>query len=321
MTDISLIICTRNRVASLAASLGSIVAAEPIAGVEVIVVDDGSTDGTSAMVADFVVRAPAPVRLLQDGGGLSSARNRGILAAQGRIIAFIDDDCRIAPNFFGILRGHFNADTEPVLRGGRVELGDPTDLPFTIRTEKQPETYRGDRHPGGFVPGCNMSMHRDVPARIGLFDVNFGAGGPCRSAEDTEFAYRAFLHGIPVLYTPDLAVFHYHGRKKVEDIRQLNRGYAEGNGAMYLKYVLDWNLLRHFTYDVRAAVREVRGGPPMVPEYGFTWRDNVLGSMRGMARYVGVWLRNFAKAGHRKVRRRESAAPGAHLLRDGGGNR
>jgi len=69
-------------------------------------------------------------------------------------------------------------------------------LPFTIKRSRVRERLTPDIHPGGFVLGCNMTMHRDVAARIGDFDERFGAGGPLRSAEDTDYLVRAVLLGM-----------------------------------------------------------------------------------------------------------------------------
>jgi len=96
------------------------------------VVGNGSTDQTSAVIQQWASGSPFPVRLLSEPkAGLARAQNLALRTAQGEIHAFTDDDCRLSQNYVNDLLRHDAADTELVLRGGRIELGDPTDLPLT----------------------------------------------------------------------------------------------------------------------------------------------------------------------------------------------
>jgi glycosyltransferase involved in cell wall biosynthesis len=297
MLRLSFIVSTRNRADVLRRSLESIAASvrQASADCELIIVDNGSTDATPQVARDWAASAPLSVRVVHEPSpGLANARNAGLEAAQGHVLAFTDDDCRLAPDFVAHLLAHFARDSEPVVRGGRVELGDPADLPFTIRTEVEPAIYTGATHPGGFVHGCNMSLHRAVVARIGRFDAAFGAGARFRSAEDTEYVYRAHRAGIRVEYVPDCVVYHDHGRRRAEDIARLNRAYAEGNGALYAKYFSDRKLLRNLAWDAKGAIRELLGGPIMDPRFGFTFRANIAGCVTGMMRYALYALRGSA---------------------------
>ena len=65
---------------------------------------------------------------------MSVARNRALQTAQGDLLAFTDDDCRLSKEYVRQLLHHEVSDgDELVLRGGRIELGDPTDLPLTLK--------------------------------------------------------------------------------------------------------------------------------------------------------------------------------------------
>src|SRR5262249_36503928 len=150
---------------------------------EIIVVDNGSQDGTGELLRSWAAVADCSITVIEAAeGGLAHARNVGVAAAKGRLLAFTDDDCCLSRTHLHDLVSHDRADTEPVVRGGRVELGDPHDLPCTIKSNM--ERRRLDRRqramlniaPAGFILGCNMAMRRVVFDKLGSFDERFGAG-------------------------------------------------------------------------------------------------------------------------------------------------
>lgn len=291
---ISILICTRNRANAIAGALDSIqasIAAAALPGVELIVVDNGSTDGTAGELKRWRDTQPhdCSITILHEARpGLATARNAALGVARGEILIFTDDDCRLDPGYLPDLLRHYSADAGPVIRGGRVELGDPADLPFTIKTDTDAARLAYGCHPGGFVNGCNMTMHRQVVDRIGLFDERFGAGARFRSAEDTDFLFRAQLAGIPVEYVPDMVIYHHHGRRRRDAIQRLHAAYHFGNGALYAKHLLRGpRLLRHLWWDARSALREALGGPNFEPGLGLTYRAIVAGNIAGM---VAFWL-------------------------------
>ena len=299
MVDVSVIICTRNRASAVIASLASVAAAaEASAGrdIELVVVDNASTDDTHAVIEFWSNSVALPVRLVrEDRKGLAVARNSGVRESCGAILAFTDDDCRLAPDYFRALHGLFAPDAGMVVRGGRVDLGDPRDLPFTIKTDPAPSVYTGEQHPGGFIHGCNMAMTRATFDHVGPFDERFGAGAPCEAGEDTDYLYRAHLAGIAVEYTPSLIVAHFHGRRSRAEIMKLNGIYARGNGALYLKHARHWQLFRNFVWDLKGSARELVGGAPIDAVFGFTYRANVIGCVRGMVRFATVMLRDAVR--------------------------
>ena len=215
MPQISIIACTRNRAESLPVCLNSIeqaAAANRAVDVELVIVDNGSTDATAAVLQAWQKSTSVRCRvLLAEQRGLSHARNCGLEQATGEIIAFTDDDCTVAPDYLTQLARAYAADAGPTLRGGRVELGDPRDLPFTIKTDLASQRFTGG-HPGGFIHGCNLTMSRSALELVGRFDTRLGAGQAIGAAEDSDFVYRAHRSGVTVLYDPSIVVFHHHGR-------------------------------------------------------------------------------------------------------------
>ena len=304
MVDISVIICTRNRAPAVAASLASVATAAHDCGgieVELVVVDNASTDDTQAVIQAWTKSVALPVRLVrEDRKGLAVSRNTGVRASRGAVLAFTDDDCRLAPDYLSVLHRLFARDAGMVVRGGRVDLGDPGDLPFTIKTDLAPSVYTGEQHPGGFIHGCNMAMSRATFDHVGPFDERFGAGAPCEAGEDTDYLYRAHLAGIAVEYTPSLVVAHFHGRRSRAEIMKLNSVYARGNGALYLKHARHWQLFRNFVWDLKGSARELVGGAPIDAVFGFTYRANVIGCLQGMVRFAKVMLHDAVRGRSRQ---------------------
>jgi GT2 family glycosyltransferase len=220
--------------------------------------------------------------------------------AQGKYIAFTDDDCRLAPDYLNRMLAHFENDGRPAIRGGMVKLGDPTDLPTAIKERPEQLVLTYPMHPGTVALGCNMAMSREVFAQIGLFDERFGAGTLLRSAEETEFFYRAFQHSIPVIYVPDMIVFHFHGRKTLESMRKQIVSYAIGTGGMAAKHAFSSTLLsRHVYWDARAFVRDLRSGGRSSrwrEASEFTWLTGVL---RGIGLF---WLSSLIRRSNAKGR-------------------
>ncbi|WP_051069162.1 glycosyltransferase family 2 protein [Mesorhizobium metallidurans] len=290
---VSFIVCTRNRVTVLEPCIKSIQAAcrrHAAFAAELVVVDNGSTDRTAEWLASIADMSDVPfTTVCEPRRGLAAARNAGLERARGRVLVFVDDDCEIDSDYLSDLQRHYAAG-ERVIRGGRVELGDARDLPFTIKRARVRQRLTPDVPPGGFVLGCNMTMHRDVAARIGHFDERFGAGGPLRSAEDTDYLVRAVLLGIPVEYVPDMTVFHHHGRRDRKAIEKLHRDYSLGNGGLCLKHVrrAPW-LLRHFYWAARGAFRELANGPRFDRELRLSHWPIVVMNVLGAAKFAILW--------------------------------
>jgi glycosyltransferase involved in cell wall biosynthesis len=294
---LSVIVATRNRAYAISACLNSIQAAilnaAPV-DAEIVVVDNGSTDDTPAIIKAWASACPVPAQLLSEPkAGLSRARNRALRSTRADLLAFTDDDCRLSKDYVSQLLRHDAADTGLVLRGGRVELGDPTDLPLTINTtptlmrwNRKNNSARHDRI-SGHISGCNMTMRRALVERVGLFDECLGPGSSIPSAEDSDYNFRAYLADATLEYVPDMTVFHHHGRKTNAQGKRLHRDYAIGDGALYARYLFKHpSFCRPFYWSCKNALREIiTGSNTFLPDIGFSNRDKVAGNLRGAARY------------------------------------
>lgn len=293
---ISLLVCTRNRAAALPRLLASIThaaAQEGAPAIEVVIVDNGSTDATADRLAAWQAQQTFPVHLLHSAQpGLARARNAGLAAVRGAIVAMTDDDCRLHPDYFIALARCFTALGGSAIVGGRILPGDPDDLPITIKLEDHPMIATPDRFPGGFVMGANLAMTRDVLHRVGAFDERFGAGAPFRAAEDTDYLLRAQAAGIALRYEPHFVVDHHHGRRLAAEERALLAGYSVGDGALYAKFLFkDRRVLRYLMQDVGSLrldlLRPVRAHKSIRAFYTFCLRHKLI----GMATFLAATVR------------------------------
>lgn len=254
---LSLIICTRNRAASLDPCLQSICRAYRRADtlsveIELIVVDNASTDDTRAVIESFSQSQSLPVQYVHAPvPGLSRARNIGIQASTGDWLAFTDDDCIVRPHYFVRLQAQLDVDRfqygmASVLRYN--ELDDPRIARCEI--EKERLIAKGTRIlPAGTIQGANMFIHRSIFDRCGLFDEALGAGTPF-PCEDIDMACRASRHGFTGVLLPDPVVYHDHGRRiGSAEAQQTLESYDAGRGAYYAKLMMNgtpeiWDLWR-----------------------------------------------------------------------------
>ncbi|MEN8164388.1 MAG: glycosyltransferase [Acidobacteriota bacterium] len=164
---------------------------------EIIVIDDGSTDGTAEAVRDLF---PGVRVITKANEGADLSRNRGITESSGNIIAFIDSDCVAPGNWLEILVGVLEKDPSAVVGGRVIHRG-----PFLRRVvgiadfgEYQGLVQREVRS----LPTCNLGL-----ARLTLGGVRFdprlaNAGG------DTLFTETLRRGGATLIYEPEVAVEH-----------------------------------------------------------------------------------------------------------------
>jgi len=185
---ISVIIPTYNRCDSLRVTLDALGRQTmPTAGFEVLVVSDGSTDGTDVMLAEYAKSAPYRlIPLTQSNAGPAAARNRGIEAASGELIVLLDDDVEPSTNFLEAHAArHARGDAEDRLALFGPMLRDPRRRePSWIRWEHAMLRKQYDLWESGactsaeahnFYSG-NASFRREWALAVGGFDVNLKRG-------------------------------------------------------------------------------------------------------------------------------------------------
>lgn len=236
---VSVIVCTRDRGDALLSTVYSILADAPTDGtVDLLVVDQ--SDGDSVRQALAVVSDARLQYRCEPSRGLSAARNAGIRASRGDLIAFTDDDCVVEAGWLAAIRAAFVAHPEAGVVFGHVACAehDPSQgyLPG-FRAQEGPLTRRRMLEGAGhWGMGANMALRRSAFERIGPFDERLGAGAVMKSAEDVDYALRAHLSRIGVYHTATARVVH-HGFRPWAQASMLMRGASSGIGAMYAKHV------------------------------------------------------------------------------------
>jgi glycosyltransferase involved in cell wall biosynthesis len=236
---VSVVVCTRNRVDSLRRCVQAFASINTDYKWELIIVDNGSDDGTSAFLASLPRQlAKAHVATtFEPKRGLAAARNKGISKACGNIIAFTDDDCYMSENYIDSMISAFE-NPEIGLVGGRILLYDQSDRKLTIQEREdylvlEPRTFVAT----GTVQGANMAFRRALLDHIGGFDENLGAGTSF-ACEDIDAVAALLWEGFTGAYDPRPIVYHHHGRKTKREARVLWKTYDKGRGAYYAKYIL-----------------------------------------------------------------------------------
>jgi len=202
---------------------------------EVILVDDGSTD-TTPQIAFLNPR----IRCLRHevNRGLSAARNTGITAATGEIIAFTDSDCRADEDWLYYLVADF-LETDFVGIGG-PNLLPPDDSAVAAGVMASPGgpahvmlTDRQAEH----IPGCNMAFYKRALEEIGGFDPMFRKAG-----DDVDLCWRLQQAGYKIGFSPAAFVWHYR-RSTISEYLKQQHGYGEAEALLVRKHPEYFNSL------------------------------------------------------------------------------
>jgi glycosyltransferase involved in cell wall biosynthesis len=254
-TAISIVVSTRNRADILARCLDALFACKTPHAWELIVVDNGSTDRTLDYLRSIEATS-VPVGIIrEEKRGASNARNAGWRVAKADVIAFVDDDCYVAPDYIDQMLAVFN-DATIGFAGGRVLLYDRADLPLTLQESNElvrfaPNTFVA----AGNILSANMACRRSTSERIGGFDPMMGPGTR-HCCEDVTAVAMAVWSGIEGVYSPGPTVYHHHGRKTQAEKRKLLAYYLRGTGAYYAKFILRPDSRRTYLRVIRIKVRE-----------------------------------------------------------------
>jgi glycosyltransferase involved in cell wall biosynthesis len=259
---------------------------------DVIVIDNNSTDATRPVVERHIPTFPVTLRyLFEPAQGRSSALNTGIKAAEGKILAFTDDDVRVADSWLDSATEPLcGLDTSLVYTGGPVrpiwESAPPRwldldrgDLWGTIAIQNHGSTpfiYEEKRK----VPlGANMAVRRDVFNRVGLFRPDLGrAGGPLLLGQEVpDLLLRVRAAGLRGMYVPGMHVHHHIPSRRLTPEYFRNWWFGKGVSRAALERVQP---ITELGVDLRATPH-IFGVPRFM--YGSALRDLVGMTMERVA--------------------------------------
>jgi O-antigen biosynthesis protein len=225
---VSVIVCSYNGAKTLAPCLDSLGKLN-YPRYEVILVDDGSTDNTAEIAAQF----PRVRYIHQTNHGLSYARNAGAATAQGEIFAYTDSDCMADPDWLYYLIG-------TLVSGDFGGVGGPNIAP---PAENWIQACVASA-PGGpshvlltdtiaeHIPGCNMAFYRWAFETIGGFDPEYHKAG-----DDVDFCWRLQQSGHVIAFSPTAIVWH-HRRFTLRAFFKQQEGYGEAESMLRFKHLI-----------------------------------------------------------------------------------
>lgn len=232
--------------------------------IEVIVADNRPSSGRAREVLAGIddprlriVDAPIP--------GISAARNAGVAAATGAVLAFTDDDASPHPDWasgvmavfaddptgtVGVVTGRVlgteaRTQTQAWFEEAKIFDKGADAVVWGVAPDHRLERFGalGERGPffpytaGEFGSGNNMAFAAETLAAIGGFDQRLGTGTPTRGGEDLDAFRAVILDGWNLVYRPEALVHHYH-RDNLAELRQQSYGYGTGMAAALTKLVL-----------------------------------------------------------------------------------
>jgi len=247
---ISVIVCSYNGQRTLHDCLDGLLQLD-YPNFEVIVVDDGSTDQTATIAREHGFNV-----ISTENRGLSQARNTGLEAATGEIVAYIDDDARPDRQWLTYLAATFLT-TNHVGMGG-PNIAPPGDGPIADCVANAPggpiHVLLSDQE-AEHIPGCNMAFRTSYLRAIGGFDPQFRIAG-----DDVDVCWRLQQRGWTLGFSPAAMVWH-HRRNSVRTYWKQQKNYGKAEALLERKWPEKYNALGH----LRWAGRLYGGGLTIEP--------------------------------------------------------
>jgi glycosyltransferase involved in cell wall biosynthesis len=239
--SLSIIVCTYNREEYILRNLEALSAQVDFNkdAYEVIVVNNNSPDSTEEKCLSFIKEHPSVcIRYFKEmQQGHTFARNRGIVESKGHILAFLDDDAFVRPNYCQELQDFFNQHSMADMIGGRIypiyENGEEPKwmtkylLPLVVALDKGDEVLEYTQNK--FPTGANMAFRKEVFEKSGTFNTDLGRRGlGLEGGDEKEMVLRAKKNGFRAFYAPNVIVDHIIPPHRV-DIQYV-KGLAIGVG-------------------------------------------------------------------------------------------
>ncbi len=222
---VSVVVCSYNGAATIRDCCQGLLALD-YPEYEVIVVDDGSADGTAAIASEYGFRV-----FSTENRGLSSARNTGWQVATGEIVAYIDDDASPDPHWLKYLATAFRQGGYAAVGGPNIPPLDscPTAACVAHATGNPRHVLLSDRE-AEHIPGCNSAFRRDALEAVGGFDPQFRVAG-----DDVDICWRIRERGWRLGFSPAAMVWHRR-RDSIRAYWHQQRGYGRAEAQLERKW-------------------------------------------------------------------------------------
>ena len=231
---ISVVVCSYNGARTIQDCLEGLLRLD-YPNYEVIVVDDGSTDATAETARRY------PFRVIStENFGLSSARNTGLRAATGEIVAFIDDDAYPTPEWLKYLATTFMTTNHAAVGGPNLSPGNDGFVAHCVSLAPGGPIHvlLSDRE-AEHIPGCNMAIRKSCLEAIDGFDPTFRIAG-----DDVDVCWRLQECGWTLGFNAAAAVWH-HRRNSVSAYWRQQRGYGKAEALLATKWPNKYNSSGH----------------------------------------------------------------------------
>src|SRR6266446_3654065 len=237
---------------------------------EVVVVDDGSTD----LTAEIARRHPRATLLSIPHSGLATARNEGLLATAGEIVAYLDSDAYPTPEWPYYLALGFEKDDV-------VGVGGPNECPpaDTMRAQQIASAPGGPIHVllsddlAEHIPGCNMAFRRATLEELGGFDPIYMVAG-----DDVDFCWRVLDRDWEIAFHPAALVWH-HPRSAIKAYLRQQWGYGRSEALVQARHPDRFSMVGSARWRGR-----IYSAAPLR-----AWRERIYRGLYGAAPYQSVY--------------------------------
>lgn len=230
---LSLVICTYNRPDLVEQVLATIAEQDaPRDSYEVLVIDNASPKDIASVVASYDGRIPGLRCIREERVGLSHARNRGYREARGEYVGYVDDDCKLPPEWVSTALRTIH-EVHPVMYGGPARAFYMTPKPRWFRDRYGSANFGTAAGPlkDRTLSGMNMVIRKDALDAVGGFDPELGMSGMTMAyGEETALQKRLRNHYGPDCgyYDPALYVFHLVRPEKMRVLWIMRRRFLGG---------------------------------------------------------------------------------------------
>ncbi len=268
---VSVVVCTYNGSRTLQDTLAGLKQLE-YPNFEVIIVDNGSTDGLTSEIAQ-----QSGFRVIRTSqSGLSVARNTGLIEARGEIVAYIDDDARPDPHWLHYMANSLMTSDHCGMGGPNVQPpGDGAIAECVANSPGGPVHVMLTDQIAEHIPGCNMAFRKSHLEAIGGFDPQFRVAG-----DDVDICWRLQSRGWTLGFSPAALVWHHHRNSLLAYLRQ-QRGYGRAEALLERKWREKYNAAGHVTWLGRVYGKGLASL--------FTWSNRVYHGVWGSAPFQSIY--------------------------------